>query len=246
MSIPVPFSDRRQKNAARYAKTFQQNPALVRCYLCGSPTDPDSKFTHFVHVHGGGSLIVTEAEAAAMAMAADLGLQPIGVSCWRHHPELHPYDYVLPVPEIAPDSVEDEPDPVFPTYQFQQWRTRTYYEMVSPRPGYAPSRHHMISVLDRDETRALVIATVDAGPPDRAGLGDPEQIALAEYLAAVPTRLAELDAAKKRIAELESALLDARADLITIVAMQHNFAPATMGEAAAEAAEKILRVLNRD
>lgn len=62
----------------------------VPCVLCGKGIKPGAG-VGYLHIHGGGALIVTEEEAARMSAAGDMGMQPIGRECLRQHPELRPY-----------------------------------------------------------------------------------------------------------------------------------------------------------
>ena len=55
------------------------------CIICGI-TCQTPRYT--VHLHGGGSTIVTEIEAARLAPGEDLGAYPIGASCLKKYPEL--------------------------------------------------------------------------------------------------------------------------------------------------------------
>jgi hypothetical protein len=60
------------------------------CVVCGKPIKMDTA-RYTVHLHDGGSVLVTEAEAATMDPSADLGCYPIGADCLRRHPELRSY-----------------------------------------------------------------------------------------------------------------------------------------------------------
>lgn len=60
-----------------------------RCYICGKDVNPNTAAE--VHVHDGGSKIVTEEEAAALDSRGDLGLQYIGRDCLKKHHEIRPY-----------------------------------------------------------------------------------------------------------------------------------------------------------
>lgn len=70
------------KHAAKARKNY--NP----CIICGRPAGLTAKF---VRVHGGGAIVVTEAEAAELSPGADMGMQPIGLKCLKLHPEIEPY-----------------------------------------------------------------------------------------------------------------------------------------------------------
>lgn len=61
------------------------------CLICGKPVRATmyARGTRWVHVHEGGSRIVTDRLAETLDPSADLGMYPIGADCWRKHPELH-------------------------------------------------------------------------------------------------------------------------------------------------------------
>ena len=60
------------------------------CYICAKPIRED-RIKYMLHIHCGGGVAVTEAEAATLDEAGDLGCHPIGADCLRRHPELKPY-----------------------------------------------------------------------------------------------------------------------------------------------------------
>lgn len=74
-------------------ESFSKNTEKIKgdampCVVCGKPC-PTSPFS--VHVHGGGSDLVTEEEAKSLNDAGDLGWYPIGRNCLKQHPELKEY-----------------------------------------------------------------------------------------------------------------------------------------------------------
>ena len=69
------------------------------CIVCGRPVKITPR-TAWVHVHMGGSHIVTEEEAKGLDEAAGLGGWPVGADCLRTHPEVKPY--VIREPEEKP------------------------------------------------------------------------------------------------------------------------------------------------
>lgn len=75
-----------------YSKNSDRCPAnYMPCVVCGKGINPESRRTKWVHVHNGGTHLVTEEEAATMNEAADLGNYPIGNDCLKKHPELKKY-----------------------------------------------------------------------------------------------------------------------------------------------------------
>ena len=72
-----------------YFKNVNRCGAATPCVICGKAVTTANP-AH-IHLHNGGASIVTEAEAATMDPAADLGLYPIGADCLRRYPELRPY-----------------------------------------------------------------------------------------------------------------------------------------------------------
>lgn len=67
------------------------------CLVCGRGCA--SSAPH-VHLHGGGTLIVTSEEAAQLDAEGwggeDMGAYPVGRDCLRRHPELRPYVIAAP------------------------------------------------------------------------------------------------------------------------------------------------------
>lgn len=55
------------------------------CVICGIPC-PSPRYS--VHLHGGGSVLVTQEEAKTMDPAGDMYCYPIGPSCLKKYPEL--------------------------------------------------------------------------------------------------------------------------------------------------------------
>jgi hypothetical protein len=86
MAIKIQFTKRK----VPYAK--QPRGDQWPCFICKQGVD--AKKARWIHVHDGGSVAVTPAEAATMDPAADMGAHPVGPECMRKHPELH--DYLLP------------------------------------------------------------------------------------------------------------------------------------------------------
>jgi hypothetical protein len=64
------------------------------CVVCGRPIRI-AGHPFFVWVHAGGGVAVTEQEGRGLAAAghgtASRGYRPVGVDCFREHPELRPY-----------------------------------------------------------------------------------------------------------------------------------------------------------
>lgn len=75
---------------ARYHENRDRCGAATPCIVCGKAV---TRPRWMVHVHCGGSHVVTEEEAVTLNTAADLGWYPLGRDCHRQHPELHPYAY---------------------------------------------------------------------------------------------------------------------------------------------------------
>ena len=63
------------------------------CVVCGRGVKPPHRYV--VHVHCGGSHVVTEAEAATLPENEDLGGYPIGADCLRRNPEDRPYGHTV-------------------------------------------------------------------------------------------------------------------------------------------------------
>ena len=72
-----------------YHKNMSKAGDLPTCIICGRGIKAVAPAS--VHVHGGGSLVVTEEEAATMSAAADVGIYPIGPECLKNHPEMKAY-----------------------------------------------------------------------------------------------------------------------------------------------------------
>lgn len=84
--IKIPFSPDYSKNRHRYNQSDNNQP----CIICGKLVK-DQNNRYSVHVHNGGTYLVTEEEAANLNDAGDCGMYPIGPDCLRQHPELRPY-----------------------------------------------------------------------------------------------------------------------------------------------------------
>lgn len=82
--IAIPFHPDHSTNAEKC------KDGATPCIICGKGIK-DDKQRYSVHVHNGGSDIVTEEESAKLDPSADLLFYPIGVNCLRNHPELSPY-----------------------------------------------------------------------------------------------------------------------------------------------------------
>lgn len=82
--IPLVRSPQHGRNADRCKENEEP------CVICGRPVK-DGRATAWVHVHQGGSSVVTEEEAKTLDPASDLGCWPVGSDCLRRHPELNPY-----------------------------------------------------------------------------------------------------------------------------------------------------------
>ena len=82
--VQRPFS----RNYSRNEQTV--TTGFTPCAVCGKPIR-DGAWPYAVHIHNGGDVIVTEAEAKTLDPAADLGGYPLGRDCLRNHPELLPY-----------------------------------------------------------------------------------------------------------------------------------------------------------
>lgn len=55
------------------------------CWICGRVVRNPK---HWLHIHEGGAVAVTEAVAATLDPNADMGCYPIGTDCLKKHPEL--------------------------------------------------------------------------------------------------------------------------------------------------------------
>jgi hypothetical protein len=77
--------------SADYSKNAGRCGEYEPCFVCGKPI---KQIARYVHVHEGGSSIVTAEEAAALNAAgrqnADMGVMLIGPDCARR-PEIKPY-----------------------------------------------------------------------------------------------------------------------------------------------------------
>lgn len=87
MAIKIPAYDREQywKNRGDGDKSNH-----LPCVVCGKQI-PLKKARYWVHLHDGGALIVTDAEASEMPENADMGVYPVGSDCLRRYPEIKPY-----------------------------------------------------------------------------------------------------------------------------------------------------------
>jgi len=79
--ITVPKHPDYSKNSAKPSEHYP-------CVVCGKPA---SNPRYMVHLHNGGSTIVTEDEAEQLDPAGDMSLYPLGSDCLKKHPELKPY-----------------------------------------------------------------------------------------------------------------------------------------------------------
>lgn len=69
-----PLADKQKGNGDAYP-----------CAICGINA-PNPRY--MVHLHGGGSYLVTEEEAKTMDPAGDMYCYPIGPNCFKKYPEL--------------------------------------------------------------------------------------------------------------------------------------------------------------
>jgi hypothetical protein len=76
VGIAIEFSARLEKNQEN-AKTD------IVCCVCGKDVSPTK--ARSAHMHKGGSVFVTEAEAAQLGEGGDMGLQFIGPDCAKRH-----------------------------------------------------------------------------------------------------------------------------------------------------------------
>ena len=83
---------------------------LPHCCICGKAIEEPQ---HWLHIHCGGTHVVTEAEAAQLNAdgheAADLYFFPAGVNCLKQHPELK--GYVQSFTREQPNPTADFIDP---------------------------------------------------------------------------------------------------------------------------------------
>lgn len=86
--IKIPYSPNYEKNAQRR----NDDKDALPCAVCGKQV---SKPRWWVHVHMGGSHIVTDEEAAGLDPAADMYFFPLGSDCLRKHPELKAYAHKI-------------------------------------------------------------------------------------------------------------------------------------------------------
>jgi hypothetical protein len=96
--IEIPYHKDYHKNKERTG-----NGEYPPCIVCGrgiKASDPA-----MVHVHHGGTHLVTEERAAQLNPAADMYLFPIGPDCLKRHPELKPFVIpALPSAPLAPET----------------------------------------------------------------------------------------------------------------------------------------------
>lgn len=92
--IGIPYHPKYHENLERTGNGEHQP-----CIVCGRGIK--SEACHMVHVHRGGTHLVTEEEAAVLDGASDLGLYPIGPCCLRRHPEIKPYTRAAQIREEA-------------------------------------------------------------------------------------------------------------------------------------------------
>lgn len=86
MSVNLPHNANRDRNERKVSGDAWP------CIVCGKPiTKARQAHCAWLRIHGGGALVVTDAEAARMGEAADLGAHPVGDDCLRRHTELRPY-----------------------------------------------------------------------------------------------------------------------------------------------------------
>lgn len=81
--VEIPYSPHFSDNLSRASKVD-----ALPCAVCGKAV---TKPRYWVHVHCGGSHLVTKEEAAMLDPAADMYNFPLGNDCYRKHPELQPY-----------------------------------------------------------------------------------------------------------------------------------------------------------
>lgn len=81
--IAIPYSPNFSDNLIR-----PRPSDVMPCAVCGKGV---SNPRWWVHVHGGGSVLVMEDEAATLDPAGDMYFFPLGSNCYRQHPELKPY-----------------------------------------------------------------------------------------------------------------------------------------------------------
>lgn len=76
-------SPRYSQNQERFAKG-DASP----CVLCGKAVE---KPRYEVHLHQGGSHVVTEKEARCLDPGGDMGMYPLGAECYKRCPGIRPY-----------------------------------------------------------------------------------------------------------------------------------------------------------
>src|SRR5258706_7089060 len=99
--MEIPYHKDFHKNQERSG-----NGEYPPCIVCGRGIKAANPA--YVHVHCGGSHVVTEAHAATLSPGADLGFYPIGPCCLKKHPELRPYTH-RPGQDNAPSVVHARP-----------------------------------------------------------------------------------------------------------------------------------------
>lgn len=72
-----------------YTESLRCPIGMTPCYICGRAVA--NQWSHIILVGMGGSHAVTLKEGES-DIEGFLGGFPIGRSCWRKHPELHPYE----------------------------------------------------------------------------------------------------------------------------------------------------------
>lgn len=86
MSVEFTRSDNYDQNHDRADGT------KPHCCVCGKTIE---KPRHWLHIHHGGTHVVTEDEAAQLNAegheSADMYFFPVGANCLKRHPELKPY-----------------------------------------------------------------------------------------------------------------------------------------------------------
>lgn len=75
------------------SKDWKDQGGTRPCAVCGRNVRPGNG--SMIHLHRGGSVIVTEEEATALNLAGeeggDLGGYAIGDNCLRRYPQIRPY-----------------------------------------------------------------------------------------------------------------------------------------------------------
>lgn len=83
--IEIPRTKNYSKNRERYG---EGGKGYEPCLCCGKWIIVGNCGVKWFHIHNGGASIVTEAEAAKMDEASDLGCYPIGPDCYRKFKKL--------------------------------------------------------------------------------------------------------------------------------------------------------------